>query len=151
MSETPTARAQPPERSTVPGSSHRIVSLPELRDHRGGLTPLSLTGGLPFQAKRCYWIYDVPDPTVRRGSAHRSEQRLLACLRGAVRVRLDDGIQTEEYRLEGPGMGLHIEAGLWITVDGFSPDTVLLSLADQDLDPTEPIRDYQEFLEFRRG
>lgn len=134
----------------APGSSHRLRELPEYRDLRGGLTPLDVAGDLPFPPKRCYWIYDVPHASVRRGCAHRREQRLMVCLRGAVRVRIDDGARVEEYHLASPGLGLHVEARVWVTVDGFSPDTVLMVFADQQLDPTEPIRDYQEFLEFRR-
>lgn len=137
--------------SAAPGSSHRIHRFPVHRDLRGGLTPLDVADDLPFQPKRCYWIYDVPSPRIRRGHAHRWEQRLMVCVRGAVRVRVDDGTTTEEYRLDSPGTGLHLEAKVWITVDGFTEDTVLLVFADSKLDPEEPIRDYQEFLELLRG
>jgi acetyltransferase-like isoleucine patch superfamily enzyme len=135
----------------APGRSHRIVELPEWRGLKGGLTPLALGPDLPFEAKRCYWIYDVPGPAIRRGSAHRREQRVMVCLRGSVRVRLDDGDRVEEYLLDSPGRGLHCEAMVWITVDEFSSDSVLLVFADQDLDPEEPIRDHHEFLELVRG
>ena len=62
---------------------------------------------------------------------------------------LDNGIETEEVWLDSPERGLLIEHMVWREMHDFSPDCVLLVLADEYYDEADYIRSYETFLSLR--
>lgn len=128
------------------GRSHQVIELPRFEDERGGLTTLELEALGLFRPARAYWIQDVPPGASRGRAAHRRDQRLMVCLRGSVRVLLDDGREAHEVLLDRPDRALHVRPLTWIDATDFSPDALLLVFSDHPHDPDEPIRDRDEFL-----
>jgi hypothetical protein len=58
---------------------------------------------------------------------------------------LDNGSQREEIWLDSPTKGLMISGLVWREMHDFSPDCVLLVLANEHYDKTDYIRNYDEF------
>jgi len=141
----------------VPGREHgspsklrvrgaELMELPEVADLRGRLTFSQIGDGLPFQPKRYYIVFDVPDPEVRGEHAHRHLEQLLICVHGSCNVIVDDGTQREEVHLSRPTTALHLTKMVWGIQYRFSADAVLLVLASEKYDAHDYIRDYEEFL-----
>jgi dTDP-4-dehydrorhamnose 3,5-epimerase-like enzyme len=104
---------------------------------------------IPFDIKRVYYLYMVPE--VARGAhAHKALQQLLIATSGSVEVIMDDGTNKKMYKLDKPWKGLLIPAGLWRDLENFSGGAVLMCLASEKYDPSDYIRDYNDFLEYKR-
>lgn len=65
-------------------------------------------------------------------------------------VRCDDGRQQREIRLNGPAQGLLIPPTLWAEQIYEESNTALMVLCDKPYDGADYIRDYSQFLEFRK-
>lgn len=129
----------------------RLFRLPQFRDIRGSLAVAEFGQSLPFPAKRCFIVFDVPGQEVRGEHAHKELNQFLVCVKGKLHVVLDDGARRAEVVLNGPGMGLHIPPRVWGIQYRHSPDTVLMVLASDVYDPMDYVRDYEEFLDLVRS
>lgn len=129
-----------------------VSDMAVIGDERGSLIAIESGHNVPFDIKRCYYIFNTT-PGVRRGyHAHRMLNQLLICTSGSCKIYLDDGFDTTEVLLDSPTKSLHIQGLIWREMYDFSDDCVLMVLADNYYDESDYIRDYHCFLEeVRRG
>lgn len=104
-----------------------------------------------FQMKRFYYIYDVPAETQRGGHAHKKLKQLLFCPYGSIRIELDDGNERKAEILDNPEEGLLLEPGIWRDMYWNIDNSVLCVAASEEYDETDYIRDYDEFLKWKKG
>lgn len=132
--------------STV--SDCRIIDIRRYSDTRGYLSVVEGGLDIPFEIKRIYYLYMVPE--VARGAhAHKELQQLLVATSGSVEVIMDDGTQKKSFVLDQPWKGLLIAPGLWRDLEHFTKDAVVMCLASEKYDPEDYIRDYNEFLKYK--
>lgn len=155
-SENPVS-ALPDMTSSVVGSSSvgisncHIYRLPFIQDLRGNLSFAEFEKDLPFVAKRCFWVFDVPSKDVRGEHAHKQCHQFLICVSGHVTVMLDDGDRRAEVILDSPALGLHIQPGVWGVQYKYSANAVLVVLASHVYDAEDYIRDYSDFLAYKKS
>lgn len=136
--------------SGVVHSNVRGVSLhrlPNVLDLRGNLTVGEFGRSVPFEAKRYFMVFGVPNAEVRGEHAHRTCHQFLVCAHGSLSVVADDGMQREEFLLDAPSIGIHLPPLTWGIQYKYSPDAVLLVFASEFYDSEEYVRDYGEFLD----
>lgn len=126
----------------------RIIKLHTISDPRGNLTVSEENIELPFDLKRAYWIYDVPQGGNRGGHAHKKLQQVIIAVHGSFTVSLDNGKETKKYLLNNPGEGLYLGTEIWRTLDDFSEGAVCLVLASELYEPEDYLYEYDEFLEY---
>lgn len=131
-------------RARVAGVSS--IRLPEFEDIRGKVAVAETSEALPFEPRRMFVVFEVPSAHVRGEHAHRECEQLLLCVRGSVRVAVDDGRERAEFLLDGPSTALHIAPLVWATQYRFSGDAVLVVLASHPYSESDYIRDYDEWL-----
>jgi acetyltransferase-like isoleucine patch superfamily enzyme/dTDP-4-dehydrorhamnose 3,5-epimerase-like enzyme len=127
-----------------------VYELPYIQDLRGSLSFTEFEKDMPFAAKRCFWVFDVPSKEVRGEHAHKECHQFLICVAGQVTVMLDDGSKRTEIKLDTPARGLHIRPGVWGVQYKYSNDAVMIVLASHIYDPDDYIRDYAEFMEYTK-
>lgn len=133
-------------------SDCRIVELDKHHsDRKGNLTVVENGVTLPFDVKRVYYLYDVPGGESRGSHAHRELEQLIIAASGSFTVSLDDGASKRSFFLNRPYQGLYVKPGLWRDLGDFSSGAVCMVLASEIYQKEDYIRDYQEFLEFRKG
>ena len=89
------------------------IDFEEHGDDRGTLVAVEQMKNLPFEIKRCYYMYDTK-PGVRRGfHAHKALKQVLLCVHGSCKILLDDGTEKAEVLLDKPNHGLVIESNIW--------------------------------------
>lgn len=129
----------------------RIIDLPKFLDARGNLSFIEQENHIPFKIRRTYWLYDVPGGECRGGHAYKENQELIVALSGSFDVVLDDGSTKIVYTLNRSYYGLYIPRGLWREMVNFSTNALALILSSTDYDANDYIRDYDEFLKFKKN
>lgn len=114
-------------------------------DERGKLVAVEAFKDIPFEIKRVYYMYGVPE-NVRRGyHAHRNLEQVLVCVSGSCKILLDDGNERREVILDSPTKGLYIANFMWREMYDFSDNAVLMVLASEYYKEDDYIRDYEEY------
>ena len=129
----------------------RIIELPKFLDERGNLSFAEQTNHIPFEIQRTYWIYDVPGGENRGGHAFVHTEEFIIALSGSFDVIVDDGDNKRTFALNRSYYGLYIPNGLWRELNNFSTNSLALEFASTQYDPTDYIRDYDEYLKMRNN
>jgi len=129
----------------------RTIELPKILDARGNLSYVEQLNHIPFEIKRTYWIYDVPGGEQRWGRAFKECQEFIISLSGSFDVILDDGIEKRTFTLNRSYYGLYIPSGMWRVLDNFSTNSVALIMASTCYDEADYIRNYDEFLKYKKN
>ena len=124
----------------------KTISFKALGDERGSLVSLEGNKSVPFDIKRVYYIFGTKEGISRGFHAHRNLKQVAVCVTGSCRFILDNGKQKEEIILDSATKGLLIEDLTWREMYDFSPDCVLMVLANEHYNESDYIRDYQSFI-----
>jgi hypothetical protein len=127
-----------------------LIHLPQLGDRNGHITVVNNNSEIPFVIKRIFYLYDIPGGESRGAHAHKNCHQFLVSASGAFEVLLDDGNTKRQVLLNRPNIGLHIPPGIWASEINFSSGSICLVLASHNYDEADYIRDYNEYLNYRR-
>ncbi|WP_413498578.1 sugar 3,4-ketoisomerase [Buttiauxella gaviniae] len=122
-----------------------IIELQKHGDERGALVSLEYQKNIPFEIKRVYYIFDTQEKVIRGYHAHKRLKQIAICIKGECKFLLDNGVERISINLNEPSQGLLIESFIWREMYDFSPDCVLLILADEVYDEADYVRDYDSF------
>ncbi|CAN5201609.1 FdtA/QdtA family cupin domain-containing protein [soil metagenome] len=113
-----------------------------------GLCVVEANKAVPFDIKRAYYIFNVESAALRGKHAHKKTKQTLFCIRGSVKVNLDNGSEKETVYMNRPNEGLYLDTLMWHEMHSFSKDAVLLVFASEYFEESDYIRDYQEFINY---
>ena len=142
---------RPPMKESI----HRIIDLVEKHGNVGGslimFQPGTRPDGLPFEIKKVLFVSDIQADDIRGKHAHFETEEVLACLRGACTVHLDDGLgRRESVRLTHRSQALLLYPHVWREVRDFLPGTELLAVAGHAFEESDYIRSRSRFEELAR-
>ena len=135
------------EKTTVYGCS--VIELKKNHRGKGNLTVVQNNIEVPFEVKRCYYLYDVPGGEERGGHAHKELHQLIVAASGSFDVILNDGNIKRTISLNRPYYGLLVVPGIWRELNNFSSGSVCLVLASEVYKKEDYIRSYNDFLEWK--
>ena len=118
---------------------------------KGDISVVENSITVPFDTKRVYYLYDVPGGVDRGGHAHKELKQLIVAASGCFTVELDDGSVKRTVTLNQPYQGLYVVPGIWRVLKDFSSGSVCLVLASEKYDPQDYIRNYDEFIAFKKA
>ena len=98
-----------------------------------------------------HYLYDVPSGEFRGGHAHYELEQYIIAASGSFDVILDDGINKSKFTLNRPNLALHVVPGLWRELSNFSSGSVTLVLASELYNEKDYIRNYTDFLKFKKN
>ncbi|HPQ27552.1 MAG TPA: FdtA/QdtA family cupin domain-containing protein [Desulfobacteraceae bacterium] len=127
-----------------------VIELPRVHNRAGNITVFQNESSQPFNVRRVYYLYDVPGGAQRGGHAHKNIYQLIIAAGGSFDVILDDGINRKIVPLNRPYYGLMVVPGIWRELVNFSSGAVCMVLASEKYNPDDYIRDYDDFLSFRK-
>ena len=114
--------------------------------HDGKLSVAESDIDIPFKIKRVYYIYDFDsNKSIRGYHAHKTLEQVLFCISGSFTLKLFDGINYYEEKMNKPNIGLFIGKYMWHTMHNFSDDCIILVFASDYFDESDYIRNYDEF------
>ena len=123
-----------------------LIEFPQVSDLRGDLTFIESGRHIPFEIKRVYYMYNVPEDKLRGNHAHKRLQQILIAISGSFEVKLDNGLNTYRFSLDSPYLGLYIPPMTWRVLKNFSSNAVCLTLASEFYNESEYYRNYDDFL-----
>lgn len=122
-----------------------------VRDPRGDLSVGEFLKDIPFQPKRYFLVFNVPNENTRGAHAHRKCHQFLICVRGRCAVVADDGQSRCEVLLSSPDSGIYLPPLTWGIQYKYSDDAVLLVFTSDYYEAGDYIRDYSEFITIAQG
>jgi hypothetical protein len=123
----------------------KLIQLSTVNDIRGNLTIIEASRNIPFDIKRVFYLYDVPENRPRGVHAHRSLHQLLIAASGSFDVSVCDGRHKKRYHLNRSFYGLYIPPMIWQGIYDFSSGAVCLVLASGYYDRSEYIEDFETY------
>ena len=129
----------------------RIVELGKHHGATGNLTVVDNGKTAQFETKRVFFIYDIPGGVSRGGHSHKTLRELIIATSGSFEVYVNDGKREQTFTLNNPSKALLLPAGVWEELRNFSSGAVALVLASIPYEPTDYIRDFQEFINYKNG
>ena len=127
----------------------KLISIPKIEDNRGNLSVIE-HDVIPFEIKRVYYLYDVPAGAERGGHSHIDQKEFLVALSGSFDVVLNDGQNEQIVSMNKPYEGLLINQGIWRELNNFSSGSVCLVIASAVYEEQDYIREFDEFLKFKK-
>jgi dTDP-4-dehydrorhamnose 3,5-epimerase-like enzyme len=127
----------------------RLIPLPLHSRADGEVVVAEAAAQVPFQIERMF-VLAAPVGSKRGRHAHRLCSQFMLCVSGAVDVICEDGGQQQTFRLDRRDLGLLVPPGIWNTAEFRNGESVLVVLCDRVYEAHDYIRDYADFLAFRR-
>lgn len=120
-------------------------------DERGSLVSIESNKNIPFDIKRVYYLFKNCSNTVRGKHAHKKLKQVYIVLSGSCKILIKNGKKEEIVILNQPNVGLFFdEEVVWRELLEFSENCVLMVLADDFYKEEDYIRNYEEFLEYKK-
>lgn len=120
-------------------------------DARSAFLEVIEFSNLPFLPQRVYWMYNFVSETTRGNHAHKSLRQLFILIQGTVHLEISDESSSQTFILNQDSNHLFLESGFWRVIRQASHDAILMVLADQPYDEDDYIRDWDEFLNWRKN
>jgi hypothetical protein len=127
-----------------------IIEIDKHHHQKGNISVIENNKTIPFDVKRVYYLYDVPGGESRGGHAHKELQQLIVAASGSFNITLNDGVVKRTFHLNHPYQGLLVVPGIWRELDDFSSGSVCLVLASHLFETSDYIRDYEEFIKYKK-
>lgn len=123
----------------------RLVYLQNIINQEAGLVVAQNDDQLPFEIKRVYWFYQVPEGQERGHHAHKKSHKVLVCQQGIVEVKLENTMgEIFNFKLDKPFEGIYVPPMYWGTYT-FKAGATMICLASSLYDEEDYIRDYNIF------
>lgn len=106
---------------------------------------------IPFNIKRVFYIYDIPQKCDRGDHCHKDDYQLLVVLNGSLDIELSDGTNTKELHLDRPNQAIFIINGIWLKMKNFSTSTICLVASSNNFNNDDYIDNYEEFLQLKEN
>lgn len=127
-----------------------VIQLPKIHNPAGNITAVNNDQEVPFTVKRVYYLYDLPGGESRGGHAHKELHQLIVAASGSFDLIVDDGRVKRTVNLSRPYVGLYLPPGLWRELNNFSSGAICLVLASEIYSEEDYIRDYEEFINYKK-
>jgi dTDP-4-dehydrorhamnose 3,5-epimerase-like enzyme len=127
----------------------RPVELPRHAQDNGELVVIEQGKAIPFPSVRMFTVR-AASGAVRGRHAHKRCAQFLVCVHGTIEVECDDGTSKATYLLDAGNKGLLVPASIWASETYLTAGAVLTVLCDRHYEADDYIRNYEEFLAWRK-
>lgn len=130
-----------------------FIKLKKIIDERGILFPIEYNK-LPFKIKRTYILSDMQKNVFRAGHAHKKLNQIIFCLSGKIKIFLSngDGKSNKKQFIMSPNTkAIWLKPGLWRELKNLDKNSVVMVLASDNYKENDYIRNYQQFLNYKKS
>ena len=124
-----------------------IIKISTFKSSQGNLSIIDKKNNIPFEVKRIFYIYDIPQNTQRGGHAHKSLKQFIWVINGQLEIiTFSKNDMKIKFILDSPNMGLYIPELTWSYQLTRSFNTIYCVAASDYYDENEYIRDWEDFI-----
>jgi len=127
-----------------------LLELGKHSDESGNISIVENSEEIPFDIKRVYYLYDVPGGEDRGAHAHKALKQFIVAASGSFDIIIDDGKVKRSITLNRPYIGLLVMPGIWRELINFSSGSICMVLASEKYNESDYIREYDEFINFKK-
>ena len=84
------------------------------------------------------------------GHAFKKHEEFIIALSGSFDLLVDDGEEEKRFTLNRSYYGLYIPNGIWRKIENFSTNSIAVILSSTHFSEEDYIREYSEFLEYKK-
>ncbi len=128
----------------------RLIELPRYARGDGEIVVAQAAAQVPFPIARVFTL-TAPRGARRGEHAHRRCAQFMVCVHGAVDVLCDDSRDQKIFALDSNNAALYVPPTIWNTVIFKEDRSVLMVLCDRLFEEADYLREYDEFLAFRKA
>ena len=124
----------------------QLLQMPAINDFHGlkGFFA-NANATLPFDIKRVYFTYKIPDFARRGGHAHIDTQEIVFSIKGEFDVLTDDLNTKTKVHLQQKNQGIFLDTGIWRELENFTNNSLVLVLASDKYFEEDYIREYKVY------
>lgn len=100
---------------------------------------------LPFNIKRVYFTYSIPDFARRGGHAHIYTKEIVFPIKGEFDVIVEQNKDRKSVHLNTENQGIFLNTGIWRELENFTDQSLVLVLASETYYEEDYIRKYEEY------
>lgn len=100
---------------------------------------------IPFDIKRVYFTYDIPDFSKRGGHAHIYTKEIVFPIKGDFDVTTEDKTTKSRVHLTQENQGIFLNTGIWRELENFTDQSLVLVIASEPYYEADYIRVYDDF------
>ena len=131
-----------------------FIKIKKIIDKRGTLLPIEYNK-LPFKIKRTYILNNMPKNIFRAGHAHKKLNQIIFCLAGKIKVLLKKGgggyRNKKQFIISPDTKAIWLKPGTWRELKNLDKNSVVMVLASDNYKENDYIRDYKEFLNYKKN
>ena len=131
-------------------SDARTIELPRYRREDGEIVVAEGSSQLLFAIARMFTLR-APQGATRGHHAHRRCSLLLLCVHGAIDIVNDDSREQRTFTLDRGNVALLVPPTIWHSLIFRATNSVLVVLCDRHFQEEDYIREYPDFLAFRKA
>jgi hypothetical protein len=109
---------------------------------------------IPFSIERIFYIYDVPSGSSRGAHAHKELSQIIICLSGKIRFFFSNGhgVKNRKHLIMSPNTNaIYLKPGIWRELKNLDKQSVIMVLASDNYKENDYIRNYKEFLNYKKN
>ena len=127
------------------------IKIPNIIDNinQGSLRVIELDQ-VPFQIQRVFSVVNAQSGARRGQHAHKKCNQLICCVSGEVQLKCDDVKKQVEIFLSPESDAILVPHGIWAEQKYLKDNSVIIVFCDQSYDEQDYIRDYGEYLEWKK-
>lgn len=125
------------------------IQFKKVEEADGDLVVAEVQDQIPFEIKRFFYIFGVPNGKQRANHASTDSDFVLVAIKGSVRVMLSDGNVQHLTILDDNSTGLLVPRSTWMRTFDFSDDCILLVVSSSVYEDCHYISDFMEFRKYK--
>jgi dTDP-4-amino-4,6-dideoxygalactose transaminase/dTDP-4-dehydrorhamnose 3,5-epimerase-like enzyme len=123
----------------------KIIQFSKKSDNRGSLIPIESYKDVPFNIERIFYIKDM-DNFARGFHSHNKTIQVISPISGYFDIELTDSFTTKSYHLNDDSQGLLIPLNIWLKMENFSSNCIIIVICSYEYDEKEYVRNYGDFI-----
>ena len=104
-----------------------------------------------FNIKRIFTINNNNILESRGSHANKSNDQIISCVSGKVNLLLKDGIDEKSIDLFDSNLLVYVPRHIWGETNFIEKNSILVCYSSENYKEESYIRDYDEFMRFRKG
>ena len=123
-----------------------IIKISTFKSSEGNLSIIDKRNNIPFEVKRIFYLYNIPQNTQRGGHAHKSLKQFIWVINGQLEIiTFSKNDPQKKFVLDCPDIGLYIPELTWSYQITRSYNTIYCVAASDYYDENEYIRELENF------